>query len=146
MTNDLEQRVRNEIEELHRFFVAWYSGAVAPEALESDFVPRFDPGFVIVTPDGRHTAIDGLTAGFRQAHGVNPDFRIAIRDVAIRHEMADHLLATYTEWQSGARAYDRPRNARLSTVLMTRTESFRWLHVHETWLPQEEVDGGDFEF
>ena len=144
--SDLEQRVRNEVEDLHRLFVAWYSGSVAPEALESDFVPRFDPGFVIVTPDGNHTAIDGLTAGFRKAHGVNPDFCITIRDVMIRHELPDHLLDTYTEWQTGARAHDRPKNARLSTVLMTRVAPFRWLHVHETWLPQGEIDGGDFDF
>lgn len=146
MTDDLEQRVRHEIEDLHRFFVDWYAGSVAPEALESEFVPRFDAGFIIITPDGNQTTIEDLTAAFRKAHGANSNHRIVIRDVAIRHELGDLLLVTYTEWQTGSRSYDRPKNARLSTALLTRTEPFRWLHVHETWLPQEQVDGGDFEF
>ena len=66
--------------------------------------------------------------------------------MAIRHQLENHLLVTYTEWQTGARTYDRPRNGRLSTALMTWAEPFRWLHVHETWLPQAEIDGADFDF
>ena len=55
MSNDPQQRVRNEIKELHRFFVDWFAGSPDPATLDSDFLPRFDPGFLIITPDGSRT-------------------------------------------------------------------------------------------
>ena len=82
----------------------------------------------------------------RRAHGSNPDFRIAIRNVVVRRVMPDVVLATYEEWQRNALASTPPDNARLATVAFARTEPLRWLHVHETWLPGEVAAAGPYDF
>ncbi len=143
---DLLEQVRHEIEDVHRFFVDWFNGTADLRSVDDDFAPRMDKGFVIIAPDGGSTGYTDLMAHFRRSHGINQRFRIAIRDVVIRHQLGHHLLATYTEWQTGAQAYDRPHNARISTLLMTNRQPFRWLHVHETWLPEAEVARGTFDF
>lgn len=144
--SDLLQPLRYEIEEVHRFFVDWFNGTADRAALDLVFAPRLDNGFNIIAPDGTRTGYADLMAHFRGSHGVNSQIQIAIRDVEIRFELEHHVLATYSEWQTGAHAHDRSRNARISTLLVTRKQPFRWLHVHETWLPPDTLaatDGSD---
>ncbi len=96
---DLTTLVRKEIEDLHVFLVGWFTGAIP----ESDFEPRFldhlDPDLVFVPPAGTRLERDVLAAAIRQGYASNPDFRIEIRDVQIRHVLDNHVVATYEEWQ-----------------------------------------------
>ena len=142
-TNTL-RAVTDEVVDLHRFFVDWFTGAAEPAALDTRLGASLHDDFFYVFPGGQTLTRDGLLAGLRGAHGSNPDFRIVVRDVTVRFTPGDTVLATYTEWQSGAKASARPNNARLSTVLMTRRAPFVWMHLQETWLPEDVQDAGDY--
>ena len=107
MSDDkLESAVREEIEALHRFFVAWFSGSVptSDSVFEAEFLRRFDEHFVLVPPAGTVLRLSVLATNIRSAHGSNPDFRIAIRGVTIHRAWGTYILATYEEWQRNALA------------------------------------------
>lgn len=140
--SNLEAAIRAEIEDLHVFFVDWFTGTAAKDQLETRFGAAMDEGVVFVSPDGARLERADLMNGFAIGHGANPDFRIAIRDVKVQREIGDLVLATYTEWQRGAARSGRADNGRFTTVLMTRDAPHRWLHVHETWLPEAEQATG----
>ncbi|MEM7221715.1 MAG: hypothetical protein AAF495_01965 [Pseudomonadota bacterium] len=141
----LEEAVRREIEEVHRFFVEWFNGTARRSDFDSRFADRLDPEMVFVSPDGNRPDRTALLAGIRQAHGANPGFRIAIRDVKLLRDLGEALLVSYTEWQRGARSSARGENARFTTLVITKPP-FRWLHVHETWLPEAGRAAGSFDF
>lgn len=142
----LENDVRREIEDLHRFFVDWFTGRAEKSALNAILLSALDESLLFISPDGHRLARDTLLDGLRAGHGTNPDFRIAIRDVTVQQDLGDHVLATYTEWQRGSRTSGQPENARVATVVMTREKPFRWLSVHETWLPKDVRVAGSFDF
>ena len=144
--SDLEQDLREEVELLHRFFVRWFNGTAAPAELAEIFLPRMDVETYFVSPDGYRLERDGLVAMFEDAHGSNPDFRIAVREVRLLREIGDTLLITYSEWQRGARASARSENGRITSALIRRDRPFKWLHIHETWLPEAEQASGDYDF
>ena len=138
--------VRDEIEALHAFFVGWFSGSLAESALERDFLVRFSEDFRLIPPAGKRLRLDELTAGIKGSYGANPDFRIAIRAVHVHSVFDDHVLATYEEWQRNALASTPADNGRISTVLFRQEERLKWLHVHETWLPEEIMAAGPYDF
>ena len=142
----LTARIRAEIEDLHVFFVDWFTGKAPKTQLESRFIASMDADMVFVSPEGDRLSRADLTLGFEGAHGANPGFRIAIRDVEVQREIGDLVLATYTEWQHGAQRSGRKQSGRFTTVLMTRDAPHRWLHVHETWLPEAEQAAGSYDF
>lgn len=138
--------VRHEIEELHVFFTDWFNGTIDPSALETRLLARLAPEFVVVPPNGSLMTVKDLAGSIRQGHGANPDFRIQIRDVTVRFNAGDHVVATYTEWQTGARNSDHARNARISTVLLKMGDPIQWLHLQETWLPEAVRAADPFDF
>jgi hypothetical protein len=140
------ETVRKEIEALHEFFVAWFTGTIAENEFDSGFLARFDPDFHLIPPAGIVLDRDGIASGVRDSYATNPDFRIAIRNVQVRRVFDGHILATYEEWQRNALASDPPDNARLATVLFKDTNPLRWLHVHETWMPAELANAGPYDF
>ncbi|MEO1017092.1 MAG: nuclear transport factor 2 family protein [Pseudomonadota bacterium] len=144
--SELANDVRNEIVDLHRFFVGWFNGTLRPQELDSFIAPRLDDQTFYVTPDGNRLERDDLIGMLRQTHGSNPAFRIEVRDVRIRRDYGDYVLATYTEWQKGARASAQSENARMTTVLLAKTQPIKWLHIHETWLPEAVRAAGSFDF
>lgn len=144
--SDPETVIRTEIEDLHVFFVDWFTGAAPKEQLETSFGVAMDADVVFVSPDGARLNRTDLMNGFTSGHGGNPGFRIAIRDVKVQREIGDLVLATYTEWQRGAVRSGRAENGRFTTVLMTCDAPHRWLHVHETWLPEAEQAAGPYDF
>lgn len=146
MTTDLLDAVREDVADVHRFIVDWFNGSAAQEDLDTALASRLDEGIFYVTPDGHRLDRDDILALFAQAHGSNPDFRIKTRDVHIRHQMGDNLVVTYTELQRGARASANVENARITTVILTRDRPFRWLHIHETWLPEEVRAAARYDF
>ena len=137
----METLCRNEITELHRFFVEWMTGEL-PRTGEA-FARVADvlaDDMTMITPTGEVMACPPLLTALEAAHGVftPPDqtFRIWIENFDCRFVLGDLCLATYEEWQ------DRSGDikGRLSTVLFRRHEGapngVQWLHVHETWLPE----------
>ncbi|MFQ5529088.1 MAG: hypothetical protein ACE5FP_01940, partial [Gemmatimonadota bacterium] len=134
-TATLEQAVREEVESIHDFFVGWFSGSLASSAFESEFLSRFDRDFVLIPPTGASLTVDDLSARIFEGRATNPNLRISIRNVIIRHVVGDQILATYEEWQRNPLAAPS-ENARVATVVFRNEQPLRWLHVHETWLPE----------
>jgi N-acetylglutamate synthase-like GNAT family acetyltransferase len=142
----LSIRVREEIESLHSFFVGWFSGALPEHVLTAQFLDRFDPDFLLVPPAGTRLSVADLAGSLRAKHASNPAFRVAIRNVEIKRSFEGHVLATYEEWQRHALASKPPDNGRLATVLFETREPLRWLHIHETWLPEDVQRAGPYDF
>lgn len=140
--SDLLDDIRVEIEELHDFFVAWYGGTARRESLETRFLSHLHPDILMTPPDGSAVGFPDLSQAFQKAHGMNANFRIRICDVEIRHRMPEHLLVTYTEWQSGSTVSQNPENARFTTALITRQQPFKWLHIQETRLSEAAHQSG----
>ena len=134
----LEQDVRKEVEELHAFFVDWFTGNAAPQDLDRIFVPRFSDEMLFISPGGAMSTGKELVQMFRDGYGANPAFRIAITDVKIQREIGDCLLVTYVEWQKGGDVSGTAGNSRITTALFSKQQPFQWLHVHETMMPPEE--------
>ena len=146
MSNDLEQQVQQEIDELHEFFVGWFSGAIAEPQFNDAFLSRFCEDVVFIPPAGVQLGLTDLISWIKTAHGSNTDFRIAIRNVKVHCVMPTHVLATYEEWQRNAINSTPPDNGRIATVLFERGEGLRWRHIHETWLPAEQIAAGPYDF
>ena len=140
------EHIKAEIEALHEFFVGWFSGSIPESAFDTDFRSRFVDNFLLIPPAGVVLDLESLCAGIREGYGSNPDFRIAIRNVQIRQEFGDYILATYEEWQRNALESTPPDNARVATVLFKKTQPLQWLHVHETDMPEDQVKAGSFDF
>jgi len=141
-----EQRVGREIEALHEFFVGWFSGALAEDEFERGFLRRFDRGFLLVPPAGTLLTLDEIASSVRQGHATNPDFRVAIRNVKLQRVLDGHVVATYEEWQRNALASTPPDNGRIATVIFALGDVLRWLHIHETWLPEAVARAGPYDF
>ena len=131
-----------EIEDLHQFFVDWFSGSLPQtDAAFHRFSNVMATDMHIVSPDGQIQNRDQLIEGLWQAHGCrkgdHPSFRIWIENVRVRSSLNSAILATYEEWQ----AIKGDQTRRLSTVLFREKEEtpngLEWIHVHETWLKVE---------
>jgi len=146
VSESIDDRVLAEVEALHGFFVGWFSGRLPKHAFQSGFLDRFDPAFVLIPPAGTFMGLEALGSAVHSAHATNPEFRIAIRNVRVLRQLDGHVLATYEEWQRNALASTPPDNARVATVLFAEGEPLHWLHVHETWLPEEVASAGPYDF
>jgi len=131
-----DARWRTEIEELHRFFEAWFRGTLPPEGEALTRLERaLDPDLVFISPAGvRHTT-EELLAEIGGAHGSRPELEIRIREPELRWTSGGLLAATYEEWQTEL----GDTTGRTSTVVFRRDDQgpngLRWVHVHESWLP-----------
>lgn len=126
-----------EIEDLHVFIESWFRGTVPTDRFAEDFSDRLHPAFENIQPSGKTLSRADLLEPIRAAYGVNPDFRIQIRDVRLLGAWpADRLIhASYVEAQSGARNSE-PDNDRRSTVLFEVSQDrLVWRHLQETALP-----------
>jgi hypothetical protein len=142
----IESAIRQEIESLHEFFMGWFSGRLSMDVFDAQFTQHMDPEFVLIPPSGELLTLANLSAGLRAAHGSNPDFRIAIREVHVRRATGHHVLVTYQEWPRHALASVPEDNGRVSTALFDAAGELRWLHVHETWLPAAQMAAGPYDF
>jgi len=142
--------VTREIVELHEVFVDWFSGRCANDdnTFARRFSSRFCDKFSYVQPGGQELTLEMLTTGLRKAHGSNPKFRIAIRDVRVRFASDDCVVASYQELQRGAVNSTPANNARVSTVLFRRPDgdTLLWTHLQETWLPTEIMAAASYDF
>ena len=149
MTLDI---VRQEVEGLHEFFVDWFTGACegSDAVFGERFRIRFAPDCYLIPPNGRLMGFEKLDSAIHGDYGVNPDFRIAIRNVRVHRETGGLVLATYEEWQRNAVNSKPPDNGRIATVLFATGNNtatgLQWLHIHETWLPKDVMAAGPYDF
>lgn len=130
------EQYKTEICQLHDFFGAWFTGALAnTDENFARFADVMAEGFAIISPSGKLTERPTLLTGLRAAHGRQPGIRIWTQHHQLRHQAGDLALLTYEEWQMTAAG---ETTARLSTVLFQAQagapNGVAWLHVHETWL------------
>lgn len=149
----LTDRVRTEVETMHSFLEQWLNGSLpkSRESFEREFIDCVDADFVNIQPAGIALSGKTLIDAIFEGHGASPDFRIRVRNVAIRRTFDNDnvVLATYEEYQRGARNSALAENARVSTALMLdrgNAHRFRWIHIHETWLPEENHAPENFNF
>jgi hypothetical protein len=136
----MEQQCRQEVLDLHRFFVDWFSGRLPQtEATFTRLTSALDEGMVLISPDGATLSRKQILGWIQQAHNtradMSPPFHIWIENFQVRHYVGDLALVTYEEWQEVAGEI----NSRLSTALFKKAPGLpnqvTWLHVHETRLP-----------
>jgi hypothetical protein len=131
-------RVREEIVDIHRFLSEWISGACPGDdtTYREGLLRRLSKNFILVTPLGRTFEGEGFTRMMRANHGSDPKLDIQIRQVEVRHREGSMRVATFEAWPDGGVEPTPPSRGRFCTVVMKdRGESFEFLHVHETWLP-----------
>ena len=133
---ELENAVRQEVEDLHDFFVGWYNGDLPKSAYETDFLAKLDRGFTIIMPSGTELGYDALCSAMRASFGKKKGFQIEIRNVRLVESTETLVVATYEEWQHNDMEGPDSASARVSTVVFERAEALLWRHVHETWLPE----------
>ena len=138
MTDErLAEAALAEIVELHRFFVAWFTGRCpksragftrVADALAADFVQ--------IDPAGRERRRGPLLAALRAAHGSRAGEPFAIRIVRpkIRLVRRGLALATYEERQRGAGTTTRRRSTALFQPAEAAPGGVAWLHLQETWI------------
>ena len=128
-------RVENEIIQLHQFFQDWYNNELArTEANFARCAEVLAPDFSIIFPGGEIVYQQPLLESLHKAHNSRDGMRIWIKNVQMRHQIGDLILATYEEWQE----IEGKITARLSSVFLQKAPSkpngLLWLHVHETWI------------
>ena len=139
----MTERCEKEVVELHQFFQAWFGGVLTND---DDSLRRFGgvlaEGFLIVPPSGAATEREPLIERLRGAHGSwatgsERPGRIWIEKLRVRRSVEDWAIVTYEEWQE----VGGETRGRISTAVFGRREGtpngVEWLHVHETWLPDQ---------
>ena len=146
MKSSVLVQARNEIESLHEFFCDWFAGGVAESVFEEQFVSRFSPEVLFIPPTGDFLGLNDLVSMLRAGYGSNPEFRIQIREVTIHREFDGFILASYEEWQRNALTTQPPNNGRISTVLFSASDQLKWHYVQESWLSDEVIEAGPYDF
>ena len=142
----LETQLREEVKALHAFFVGWYNANLTERAFETEFMARLDAGFTIITPSGVKLDQEKLVSAMRQSYGKKPGFRIEIRNVRLLQATETSAVAHYEEWQHNGQESPGTGSGRISTVVFSQGDQLQWLHVHETWLPEDIVQADHFDF
>ena len=133
-----EERCQLEVAELHQFFQDWFQGKLGEtDEAFARFASVMAEGFEIISPAGRAMKRDVILDAVRAGHGKEPDAKIWIENHRHLFTHGDLSLVTYEEWQT----MGEKKRGRLSTALLRITQNtpnnLQWLHVHETWLPED---------
>ncbi|GMH36063.1 hypothetical protein BSKO_03931 [Bryopsis sp. KO-2023] len=146
---ELLNRVREEVEELHRSFVSWFAGEGCSDdddTFERMFTSRLPKDALYIFPGGTVSRFGDFFGTLRAAYGSSPAFRIAIRDVQIALREGNMVVTTYVEWQKGSKNSTPAENGRRTSVVMeVCDDGIKWRHLHETWLPLEQMAKGPFD-
>ena len=129
---DLAAAAIREAIDLHAVFEAWLSSG---EAAFARIEAAFDPGFRMVTPEGRLVTRDEVLdrlAGAAGARGAG--FRIAVEDALPLAAPPGHVLLHYLErqWTGGTETLRRA--SALFRADPTGPNGVSWLFVQETWI------------
>ncbi|MEV0390556.1 nuclear transport factor 2 family protein [Nonomuraea sp. NPDC050643] len=121
----------HEVARHHRVIERWLSGA-ADRAGFGAFADAHAPGFTLAGPDGTVLSRGDVLTLVEAAHGTAPGLTIAIEGVRVVAESGDLVIVAYEEWHRTGRT----RQGRRATAVLSRAQdTWRWLHLHETWLP-----------
>lgn len=129
-----EQLAIDEVVRLHKVIDGWFRGDLAADRFEPDFADALHPDFENIQPSGLVRSKASLLDPIRAAHGANPDFQIVIEEPRLLGAWPGLILATYVEFQTGAKN-SAADNRRRSTVLFETGERLIWRHLQETGLP-----------
>jgi hypothetical protein len=132
----LTEMARQEISELHDFFVQWFRPAGDGVHLDLGRCrAALGADFRQVTPDGKLLPRDLLLTRLAQGRGCRPaDFRIEIADIDLIWEADDAVLLVYTEKQYGQGLETQRRSTAFLTRSATAPCGVIWRHLQETWL------------
>lgn len=124
----------HEIIRLHDVIAGWFRGELDRTRFEPEFADALHPAFENIQPSGAVLTRDALLEPIRAAHGANMAFRISIEAPRVLQTWPGLILASYVEFQQGARN-SQPENRRRSTVLFETGDRLLWRHLQETALP-----------
>lgn len=143
-------QIETAIHDIHDFFTDWVGGRCPGDAetFQRNALDRISDDLVAIFPAGRRFGKDDFKGYMSSIYGSNPDFRIKIRDIRVNHVNGKMAVVNYQEWQKAAKDSDPPNNGRITTMVLAEKPSggVEILQVHETWLPEDLVANGDFEF
>jgi len=136
---EIKQKIEQEIIDLHNLFVNWFTGNSDKENLKPKLASRFYEKTVFITTKGESVSYNNLMTMFENGYGkMNSNFKIAISNVEILHEIGEYILANYIEWQTTDVNPQSSGNysVRKTTALISKQTPFKWLHIHETMMPK----------
>ena len=140
-----------EVIALHRFFEDWFGGYCDDDdrVFAERLLDRMHEDFTIILPGGIMLDGAGFWPEFRKLYGSNPDFHISIRNIRQKPSVLDSVyIVTYEEWQRNAKQSKPEDNGRLFSAVFIADEQapygIKWLHVHETWLPDSAIAAEPF--
>ncbi|MEM9047723.1 MAG: hypothetical protein AAGC92_03290 [Pseudomonadota bacterium] len=131
---DARRRAFEEIYRFHRALERWFHGDLPRSRLGPEILDALHPEFHVVFPSGTLVSCPTLCAELQRGHGSNPDLRIAIEEPHLLGVFPGLILASYVEYQRGARNSDT-ENGRRATVLFHCNPRLLWRHLHDTALP-----------
>lgn len=143
--------IENAIHNIHAFFTDWVSGRCPGDAgtFRHNALDHISDDLVAIFPAGRAFGKKDFEGYMSGIYSSNPDFRIMIRDLRVTHNDGKTAVVNYHEWQRNAKDSDQPNNGRITTMVVGAKPSgdgVEILQVHETWLPEEIVAAGNFDF
>jgi len=146
-----EKDIERSIHDIHDFFTDWVGGRCPgdQETFRKNALDRISDDLVAIFPAGRMFGKKDFEGYMGSIYGSNPDFRIKIRNIRVQHSAANMAVVNYEEWQRDAKDSDKPNNGRLTTMVVGAKPAGDGLHilqVHETWMPEEVQEAGDYDF
>jgi len=124
-----------EIEDLHKFFVQWFT---ATDTGSIDFAVcerAFAADFVLVNPDGSRHGRKAVVERLAQARGRVPiPFEISILDPCTVWLRNDAILVAYIERQLRDGRTTQRRSVALLTLDDTAPRGMLWRFLQETWM------------
>ncbi len=127
------EKYKKEIEELHRFFVEWYTGILKnSEEHFSRFKDVMAGTVHFVGTDGSVADKNDLLNWIKQAWAgyATGEFNIKIKEFKLMHETKETALVSYQEWQN----FRGKTLILVSSVLLSKTENrynnLEWQHIH----------------
>lgn len=133
---DLARRAGIEVIDLHRFFNAWFNGAIPKTGSEFDRVRQVWPErLTMIAPDNSILAAAQLLDATYAQHGAFPGLSIRIENLRISApEGSAVAVALYEEWHVD----EHETEVRLCSATLVESGSapngVRWLHIHEAGL------------
>lgn len=127
-----------EVRRLHDVIEAWFLAETDDLAPFSDALAD---EFHIVSPSGVTRSKTDIVASMADARGryadATPPFEVRIENATVRVEAGASWLVTYEEHQR----VDGDWEVRTSSVLLRERADapagIEWVHLHETWLPDD---------
>ena len=143
--------IETAIHDIHAFFADWVGGRCPGDAetFRKNALDLIADDLVAIFPAGRMFGKKDFEGYMSGIYASNPEFRIRIRDIQVSHKGDDMAVVNYQEWQRNARDSDRADNGRVTTMVVGEKSAgagIEILQVHETWLPDDVVAAGDFDF